>query len=84
VSPADSALRGSQVAYAHPQGYEMMQALKAHDVIGDFRAPDIMRFGMTPLYLRHSDIIEAIERLRAICIDREWDRPEYRIRAAVT
>ncbi len=84
ISPADSAVRGSQVAFAHPQGYEMMQALKARGVIGDFRAPDVMRFGLTPLYLRYADIVEAVERLREICVKREWDRPEYRTRAAVT
>ncbi len=84
ISPADSALRGSQVAYSHPKGYEMMQALKQRGVIGDFRAPDVMRFGLTPLYLRYSDIVDAVERLRAICVEREWDRPEYRTRAAVT
>lgn len=84
ASPVDPVMRGSQVAYAHPEGYAMMQALKARDVIGDFRAPDIMRFGLTPLYLRYADVVEAVERLRAICLAREWDRPEYRTRAVVT
>lgn len=84
VSPRDSALRASQVAYAHPEGYAMLQALKARNVIGDFRAPDIMRFGLTPLYLSHADIVEAVERLRAVCKNREWDTPEFRTRAAVT
>ena len=84
VSPADSAARGSQLAYAHPQAYAIMQALKAREVIGDFRAPDVMRFGFTPLYLRFADIVEAVERLRAICLNREWDRSEYKTRAAVT
>jgi kynureninase len=82
--PVNSAERGSQVAFAHPHAYEMMQALKARDVIGDFRAPNIMRFGLTPLYLSFADIAEAVERLRTICLKREWDRPEYRERAAVT
>ena len=84
VSPSDPQLRGSQIAYAHPQAYEMVQALKTKDVIGDFRAPNILRFGLTPLYLRYADIVEAVERLRAICLTRAWDRPEYRERAAVT
>lgn len=84
ICPADSAVRGSQVAFAHEHAYEMMQALKAREVIGDFRAPDIMRFGLTPLYLRYCDIVEAVERLRAICVERDWDRAEYRARAAVT
>jgi kynureninase len=82
--PVNSAERGSQVAFAHPHAYEMMQALKARDVIGDFRAPNIMRFGLTPLYLSFADIAEAVERLRTIYLKREWDRPEYRERAAVT
>ena len=84
VSPRDPARRGSHVSFAHPQGYAMMQALKARDVIGDFRAPDIMRFGLTPLYLRFADVVTAVETLADICRTRAWDRPEYRIRAAVT
>lgn len=84
ISPLDPAVRGSQVSYAHPQGYEIVQALKERDVIGDFRAPDVLRFGITPLYLRHGDVVEAIERLRDICLTRAWDKPEYRERAAVT
>lgn len=84
ICPTASAERGSQVAFAHPQAYEIMQALKARDVIGDFRAPNVMRFGLTPLYLSYADIAEAVARLRIICVEREWDRPEYRERAAVT
>ena len=84
VSPSNPQLRGSQVAYAHPHGYEIVQALKERDVIGDFRAPDILRFGLTPLYLRYADIVEAVERLRDICLKCAWDKPEYRERAAVT
>ena len=84
ICPANSAERGSQVAFAHPNAYEMMQALKAREVIGDFRAPNVMRFGLTPLYTSFADIAEAVERLRTICVEREWDRPEYRERAAVT
>jgi kynureninase len=84
VSPADPALRGSQVSYAHPNGYEIVQALKERDVIGDFRAPDVLRFGLTPLYLRYADVVEVVERLRDVCLTRAWDKPEYRERAAVT
>lgn len=84
VSPGDPASRGSQVSYAHLHGYEIVQALKAREVIGDFRAPDILRFGLTPLYVRYADIVEAVERLREICLTRAWDRPEYRVRAVVT
>jgi kynureninase len=84
VSPRDPQLRGSQISYAHPNGYEIVQALKARDVIGDFRAPNILRFGLTPLYLRYADVVEAVERLRDICLNRAWDKAEYRERAAVT
>jgi kynureninase len=84
LSPTEPALRGSQVAYAHPQGYAMMQALKAAGVVGDFRAPDILRFGLTPLYVRHIDVVEAVERLAGICRTRSWDRPAFQVRAAVT
>lgn len=84
ASPRDGAQRGSQVAYAHPQAYEIMQALKARDVIGDFRAPDILRFGLTPLYVRYADMFDAVEIIREICLTGAWDEPQYRERAAVT
>ena len=84
LSPADPELRGSQISYAHPNGYEIVQALKEREVIGDFRAPDVLRFGLTPLYLRFADIVETVERLRDVCLTRAWDKAEYRERAAVT
>jgi kynureninase len=84
VSPREAAARGSHVSFAHPMGYPIMQALKAARVVGDFRAPDILRFGLTPLTLRHIDVVEAVERLATICEGRLWDRPAYHIRAAVT
>jgi kynureninase len=84
ASPQDHALRGSQVAYAHPQGYQIVQALKELDVIADFRAPDILRFGLTPLYLCYSDIVETVRRLEKVCATRAWDKPQYHQRAAVT
>ncbi|MFN4357294.1 kynureninase [Sphingopyxis alaskensis] len=84
ASPRDHALRGSQVAYAHRQGYQIVQALRELDVIADFRAPDILRFGLTPLYLRYSDIVETVERLERVCATRAWDKPQYHQRAAVT
>ncbi len=84
VSPRDPSRRGSQVSYAHPNGYEICQALIARGVIGDFRAPDILRVGFAPLYIRHVDVAEAVARLADICAARAWDRPEYRVRGAVT
>lgn len=76
--------RGSQVSYVHPQAYQIVQALKEFDVVADFRAPDTLRLGLTPLYLRYQDIVDAVERLEKVCATRAWDRPQYRERAAVT
>jgi len=61
-----------------------MQVLIARGVIGDFRAPNILRFGMAPLFLRHMDTWDAVEHLRDIMETRSWDRPEFHTRAAVT
>jgi kynureninase len=82
--PRDSARRGSHVVFAHPEGYAVMQALIARGVIGDFRAPDLMRFGFTPLYTRYSEVIRAAEILADILSSREWDKPRFKERAKVT
>src|SRR3546814_19741382 len=84
VSTQDHATRGSQVAYAHPQGYQIVQALKEFDVIADFRAPDILRFGLTPLYLRYRDIVETVERMEKLCSPRSWATPQTHQWAAVS
>ncbi|TWI33746.1 kynureninase [Paracoccus sulfuroxidans] len=84
ATPRDPAQRGSQVSFAHPEGYAIMQALIAHGVIGDFRAPDILRFGFTPLYLGTEDVAKAVEILARIMAEKLWDRDEYRTRARVT
>ncbi|TCJ37084.1 kynureninase [Parafrankia sp. BMG5.11] len=84
ASPADPAERGSQVSYRHPEGYAIMQALIERGVIGDFRAPDILRFGFTPLYTTHAEVAAAVEHLAAVMEQREWDRPEHKQRSAVT
>jgi kynureninase len=84
ASPRDARLRGSQVSLTHPQGYAIVQALIARGVIGDFRAPDILRFGFTPLYLRFVDVFDAVQVLREVVERREWDRPEFLARKAVT
>jgi kynureninase len=83
-SPRDPAQRGSQVSFLHDQGYAIMQALIARGVIGDFRAPDVMRFGFTPLYLSADDVRAAVGVLAEVLAQRLWDRPEYHTRAAVT
>ncbi|WP_102107775.1 kynureninase [Oceaniglobus roseus] len=84
ASPRDPARRGSQVSFRHPEGYAIMQALIARGVIGDFRAPDILRFGFTPLYIGMEDVQAAVEHLRAVMDGGLWDRAECRTRAAVT
>lgn len=84
ASPRDSTKRGSQVSFAFEYGYAAMQALIQRGVIGDFRAPDIMRFGFTPLYIDHDDVHRAVDRLERVIEDRLWDRPEYNTRKAVT
>jgi len=84
ASPRDGQKRGSQVSFAFGDGYAAMQALIARGVIGDFRAPDIMRFGFTPLYIDEGDVTAAVGIIADVMNNRQWDRPEYKIRAAVT
>jgi kynureninase len=84
ATPRDPAQRGSQVSFRHPQGYAIMQALIAESVIGDFRAPDILRFGFTPLYLSPEDVAQAANTLSDIMASGRWDRPEFHARAKVT
>ena len=84
ASPRDGAQRGSQVALTHPHAYAVMQALIARGVIGDFRAPDILRFGFAPLYLRFVDVWDAVAALRELMLSGAWDAPQYRQRKAVT
>ena len=84
ASPSDPGKRGSQVSLRHPNGYAIIQALIARGVIGDFRTPDVMRFGFAPLYLRHVDVWDAVAVLKDILETRAWDRPEFQARAAVT
>jgi kynureninase len=84
ASPRNPGERGSHVVFAHPEGYAVMQALIARNVIGDFRAPDLMRFGFTPLYTRFTDGVRAAEVLGDILSSREWDQPRFKQRAKVT
>jgi kynureninase len=84
ASPRDPARRGSQVSFRFEQGYAVMQALIAEGVIGDFRAPDIMRFGFTPLYLSPDDVRRATGILSDIMGTGRWDDPRFRARLAVT
>ncbi len=84
ASPRDPEQRGSQVSFSFDQGYAVMQALIARGVIGDFRAPDIMRFGFTPLYLDEGDIVAAVDALQVILDGELWRAPEYQVTQAVT
>ncbi len=84
ASPRNPEQRGSQVSFRFAEGYAVMQALIAEGVIGDFRSPDIMRFGFTPLYLSFEDVERAARRIGEIVGGRLWDRPEFRARNKVT
>jgi kynureninase len=83
-SPRNPAMRGSQVSFRFEHGYAMMQALIARGVIGDFRAPERMRFGFAPLYIDDGDVRRAVDVLANVLAERAWDRPEYKEVAAVT
>jgi len=85
VTPRAPAQRGSQASFAHETGgYPIMQALIARGVIGDFRAPDLLRFGFTPLYSTFADVWDAVEHLKAVLDSGEWKQARFNQRAAVT
>ena len=84
VSPRHPGKRGSHVSFRHPEGYAIMQALIERGVIGDFRAPDLLRFGFAPAYLRFVDVWDAAQILGDVMRTSAWDRPEHRRRAKVT
>ena len=84
ASPREPERRGSQVSFRHPEGYAIIQALIAAGVIGDFRTPDILRFGLAPAYVRFVDVWDAAAALHRVLEDRLFDRPELRQRRTVT
>ncbi|EOR71928.1 kynureninase [Thermobifida fusca TM51] len=84
VTPAEHERRGSQVALRHPDGYPIVQALIARGVVGDFRSPDILRFGFAPLYLRYVDVYDAARALVEVVTSGEWQDPRFAQRAQVT
>jgi len=84
VTPADPTKRGSHISFRHPNAYEVVQALIARGVIGDFRDPDILRFGLTPMTLSHADVWRAGEMMREIIDSGEYQKPEFAVRNAVT
>ncbi len=84
VTPREHARRGSHVSFRHPSGYAVMQALIGRGVIGDYREPEVLRFGVTPLYVGYADVWDAVETLRDVLDTRAWDRPEHFRRGLVT
>lgn len=84
ISPRVGAERGSQVSFAFEHGYPAMQALIDRNVIGDFRAPNVMRFGFTPLFIGREDVIAAVDVLETVLKDRLWDAPHYKTKSRVT
>jgi kynureninase len=84
ASPRAFANRGSHVSFAFSDAYALCRALIDRGVIGDFRAPDVVRFGFTPLYTRFVDVWTAVEILADVLINRTWDHPDYRLKARVT
>ena len=84
VTPRDPLARGSHVSIAHPHAWEICQALIARGVVGDFRAPDVLRLGLTPLYTSFEDVWQAVDRLAAVMDEGAWRDPAFAERAAVT
>jgi kynureninase len=84
ATPDDPERRGSQVALRHPEGRRIVWALAERGVVGDFRAPDVLRFGVAPLYVRHVDIWEAVEALGAVMEAGAWQEVPPAALAPVT
>jgi kynureninase len=84
ITPRIPEHRGSHISFRHPHAFEICQALIAAEVIGDFRAPDVVRFGLTPLYLGFEDLWQAVDRLAAILENETWREPKYALRGKVT
>ncbi|WP_040165679.1 kynureninase [Microbacterium gorillae] len=84
VTPRDPENRGSHVSYRHPEGYAVMRALIANGVIGDYREPEVLRFGLAPLYNGFTDVWDAVETLRRVLDDELWRAPEFQLRDTVT
>lgn len=84
ASPREAGRRGGQVAFTHDHGWAVMQALIDRGVIGDFRRPDVIRFGFAPLYVRFVDVWDAVEALREVLAGETWREPRFQATAAVT
>ena len=84
ITPTDPARRGSHVSYRHPEGFAVMKALIAEGVIGDYREPGVLRFGIAPLYVGYAAVWDAVETLRLVLDEERWRAPEFQVRGAVT
>ncbi|MBO1114222.1 kynureninase [Bordetella petrii] len=84
ATPREHARRGSHVSIRHPHGYAIMQALIARGVIGDYREPEVLRFGLTPLYLGYADVWDAVDVLKDVLDSEVWKQPQFSQRGAVT
>ncbi len=84
ASPIADEKRAGHVAYSHEEGHGIYQATKKEGVVSDFRTPDILRFGITPMYLRFQDIYKVVRIIKNVMETKAWDRVEYKIRAAIT
>ncbi len=84
ASPKDASQRGSQVSFSHPDAYPIVQALIERGVVGDFRMPNVLRFGFSPLYLSHTDVVRAVEILADIMENGTWAAPCFQAGGAVT
>jgi kynureninase len=84
ITPRWHEKRGSHISYRHPHAFELCQALIAAGVIGDFRAPDVIRFGITPLYQCAEDMVHAVECLERILREETWRDPRFAVRGKVT
>ena len=84
ITPREHAIRGSHVSLRHEHGFAIIQALIARGVIGDYREPEVLRFGITPLYLSHEDIWNAVQLLKEIMDTGAWDKEEFHLRGQVT
>ncbi|GAA1547791.1 kynureninase [Brevibacterium picturae] len=84
VTPREHAHRGSQVSITHPEGFAVMSTLIERGIIGDYREPSVLRFGLTPLYIGFTEVWDTVEALRDILDNRLWDAPQHQVRGAVT
>ena len=84
ISPVEPERRGSHISFSHPHAFELCQALIAEGVVGDFRAPDVIRFGLTPLYLGFEDVWTAVERIADVLETERWRDPRFAVRGKVT